>query len=470
MIKVRNLFTALILCIVVVVLTSGFVFAQNQLVSGKLNKLNDFVRIAVSSKNGDALVVWARASAKKNTWGRIYGADLTRKANGSYEIGDPFMISENKGSNQRPFVVYLPIADRYLVAWDTSYYDITEFQNWNFVTDKLKATKVLARTVTPLVAATPAPPASRLGDIFKINTDKKAPFAIHPCIIRLPMEMGAPGMGAEHVFITYFASQLKPGNYGLWGSFWNVSTAVGGETASDPAASVAGLTLNKAACIDPNVVSIISSGFLNEGYVYAGGLTFYPGFKSGEMGFYRIKPYSVELYRYTKTIEFNKTLPLHTHGDVYPLISNASVSPATNGSFRVVGLSNEKSMETIDYWLCPDGLRKHGYAIKKPDEMMFQRPFGYPNFLSFVIPAYTANGSYRVYDLYHTVKGQFRYREIDVVTGDFKGGSKKVFKTKKNRLKYMSVGVYDSDVLVAWSERKSDKRYQVFFNKFGLAK
>ena len=69
------------------------------------------------------------------------------------------------------------------------------------------------------------------------------------------------------------------------------------------------------------------------------------------------------------------------------------------------------------------------------------------------------------YDLNSMDRGHC-HREIDAATGKPTGPSKKITKTKKNRLKGMAVGSYLNKVFVIWAERRSNSRTWLYYYLF----
>ena len=119
--------------------------------------------------DGNALLVWTNADSKDNNKGAVYGAELVRQPDGSYIAGSPFLISAKSGSNQRPHVVYLEAVNKFLIAWDTSYYDLNEFRKFDHIADRpLPGSKILARTYVPSFGKNNQSLESRLGKITVI--------------------------------------------------------------------------------------------------------------------------------------------------------------------------------------------------------------------------------------------------------------------------------------------------------------
>lgn len=89
-------------------------------VSGDLDRLNVSPRYAVNSKNGDVLAVWTQLRNGDESYGRVYYALLERGQNGGYSVAVSGLLSGKKSFNARPFPLYIPGQNRYLVVWDNA--------------------------------------------------------------------------------------------------------------------------------------------------------------------------------------------------------------------------------------------------------------------------------------------------------------------------------------------------------------
>ena len=87
-------------------------------VSGDINRLNVSPRYAVNSRTGDVLAVWTQLHSSDASYGRVYYALLERGANGGYSVAASGRLSGTKTYNARPFPLYIPGSNRYLVVWD----------------------------------------------------------------------------------------------------------------------------------------------------------------------------------------------------------------------------------------------------------------------------------------------------------------------------------------------------------------
>lgn len=81
-------------------------------------KLNVSPYFAVNSATGDALVVWTQLKNAQPAYGQVHYALLKRDASGKYAVAVRARLSKRKGFNARPFPLYLPHKDHFLVVWD----------------------------------------------------------------------------------------------------------------------------------------------------------------------------------------------------------------------------------------------------------------------------------------------------------------------------------------------------------------
>ena len=83
--------------------------------SGKTRLVNRDPAIALDGF-GNGLVIWNQSHARKEAFGKIYGAEIVRSGDGTYSSLDPFLVS---AKGQRPTVSYLPQTGVYSIIWDT---------------------------------------------------------------------------------------------------------------------------------------------------------------------------------------------------------------------------------------------------------------------------------------------------------------------------------------------------------------
>jgi hypothetical protein len=456
---------ASLLAAVLLLIAATTAAAQPEVVSGSLKKLNGFVRIAVEPAAGNLLVVWSQGDTKNNDYGRIYAAYLERRQDGSYLAGEPFLFSTNKGSNQRPSVAWLPTVSLFIVAWDTSYWDPNEYMKFDHMADRpFAGTQVLARAWNPATA--------ELGQIVTVN---QADWELSIGADVVPIDVGAvagPGEASERVFINFLSSDEErngiagPFEPGMWGSLWRVS--MNGMSPSQPAGGGVITLIERKGMLTwavPYGVATTVSGFVSGGKVYAAGaymkFNFPMGnfYASGVGGIYRIDPVALTVEKFLATGELDlgpgKAFPINLFGEATPL---PGAPAAPNGGFGMVGLSNiDKRVMTVGSDLEAGGIAYHGTASKTANEIVDQRLF--------MIGAVGAPAGETLYVLYHDKKGRFRYRTL-TSSGQPKGVSKTVLKIKKNRLKYMSVAAFGNDALLAYSEQRNKKNWQIKFFRF----
>lgn len=453
-------------------LFGGISTAQQQLVSGNMKKLNGFCRIAINPDNGNGLIVWSQGNAKKNTYGRIYAAELTRQTDGSYVVGQPFLISSSKGSNQRPCVAYLKNVGKYLVVWDTSVYDLSVYvDNRPF---PLPAAKILARTYTPSAAATSGP-AGALGNITTLN-DPEYEYNSICNVVPIYTNETTPANGVkDRVFVTFFCSDEEQGSKvgpftaGMYGTTWEVGA--GSVAAVDRLAAAGDMSrVNGKQMADWTVshgMGITIHGFYYNKKVYAAGAHQFwnMGGVTGKGGIYKIDPNALAIDQFFSTgVSKANKYPIDAFGQVLPL-NGVVASPGAG--LRIVGLSNViYNLISIDISLAETSLKNLGSISKKPTEVVDQRLFKIAEEVAVGSLINPAAKKSNVYTLYHTKKGQFKHRNLSLDLGEPSGVSKTVLKIRKKKLHYMSVDTYGKDVLLTYSEKANKKKYRVYFYKF----
>lgn len=108
-----------LLIITGILLAAAPVYANQALsVSQGETKLNVAPYFAVNSTTGDALVVWTQFRDSKPAYGQVHYALLKRDVSGRYWVAVRARLSKKKGFNARPFPLYLPHKDHFLVVWD----------------------------------------------------------------------------------------------------------------------------------------------------------------------------------------------------------------------------------------------------------------------------------------------------------------------------------------------------------------
>lgn len=468
-----------------IVLVTGFQSAPaagQQLVSGKMNKLNGFCRIAVNQNSGNGLIVWSQGNAKKNNYGRIYAAELIRQAggggpaDGSYQIGEPFLVSQTKGSNQRPVVVYLEDIGKYLIAWDTAVYDLSAYVNNR--PSPLPSAKILARTYMPGTATGPPGTPGTLG---KITTLSDPAFEYNSIANVVPMEAkgaGAAGSLKERVFLTFFCvdeirdDKVGPYTAGLYGTAWDVAAT--SDSVHEPLLDAANgefTRVNGKLMADWSFSygkGVTVQGFYSGGKVYAAGAhEIWEGGLAGLAGIYKIDSGNLNIDQFFPIAKSKAgQYPINAHGQVLLLNGDVAVS---NQEARAVFLTNIAfDLASVDISLAEATLKNLGSVSKKAGEVVDQRLFKISGTQSVDELIKTAAKKSDVYTLYHTNKGQFKYRNLSLDFGKPAGKSKTVLKIKKKRLKWIDVATFGNDLLLGYSEMANKKKYRVYFYNFSL--
>jgi hypothetical protein len=88
--------------------------ASDLLISKNISKENAEPIFAVDTKSGNILVVWTQYGSDT----RVYCALLKRGGAGNYSLGATKRLSAKRGFNARPFPLYVPDKNHFLVAWD----------------------------------------------------------------------------------------------------------------------------------------------------------------------------------------------------------------------------------------------------------------------------------------------------------------------------------------------------------------
>ena len=444
--------------------------ADEQLVSGKLKKLNGLCQIAINQEDGNGLVVWSRGDAKKNDSGNIYGAELIRQADGSYLVGEYFLVSSKKGSHQRPKLVYLEEAGKYLIVWDTAVYDLSVYlDNRPF---PLPGAKILARTYTPTGAAGPTGTVGILGDAATIS-DSIYEFNAIANVFHLEQHGASntrPIPVPAEVFFTCFASdeekdgKVGPFIAGMWGGLWLVhadAVAAAGDLQRIDSRLMADWTTEAG-------MGVTVSGFQSNGTVFAAGAHEYWGGNKiiGRGGIYKISPGALSVDDFFPTGQSKEgKYPLNAHGQVVSL-NGAATAPGAE--IRMVGLSNVVlDLISVESDFSEGSLEQLGGVSKKAGDVVDQRFFriSRPQGVANPDPALKLSD---LYVLYHTKKGDWKYRNLAGDIGTPQGASKKVLKTKKKKMNYLSVATYENDVLVAYSEKANKKKSRIYLYKFSV--
>jgi hypothetical protein len=435
---------------------------DKQLVSGDLKRLNNFVKIAVNPANGNALVVWAQGNANNNDYGRVYASELTRQQDGSYAVGPYFLVSPDSGCHNRPSVAWLPNAGKYIITWDTSFYDLNEYWVLNPFTGRpFPAEEVYARTYTPGLGA------AGLGEQVQIS-DSVIELNVVACVIALGAPPAAPTAGVDRVFISYLASdesEYGEGVFtaGLFGSKWDVSAnpvTVDAKPTAVPDISLVSRKqlLNWKGMIN---IAVIASGFQSGNLLYCAGVYFSFNRSTGVGMILLINPETLKVVKHVDTGEYDphgKDSPINAFGSVVPL--NVALASPSDGTFTIVGTSNlVPQLLSIGSDLDETSAEPLG-LISKPGDSVDQRLFK-----TSAIEGAPAQKS-DVYVLYYNKLGQFRYRSLAAGTGKPIGTSTTVLTINKRRLKYMDVAAFGKDVLIAFAEQSNKKNYKINFFKF----
>jgi hypothetical protein len=444
--------------------------AEKQLVSGDLKRLNNFVKIVVNPANGNALVVWAQGNANNNDYGRIYASELTRQQDGSYVVGSYFMVSPNSGSHNRPSVAWLPNAGKYIIAWDTSFYDLNELKKLEKLLQRpFPGAEILARTYTPGSGGE-----AGLGEMLTVN-DSAIELNVVANVIPIELQTATVPYVAtdtDRVFISYLGSdESEHDNYpafeaGLWGSKWDVSA--GSQESASPGVTDISL-VSRAQMLfwadQPINISVIVQGFEHNGKLYCAGayMTLGMEYLYTAVGMImQINSATMALENYFETKEYDpkgKDGPINAFGQVVPL---DGVVTAPSDVFTLIGASNVYySLRSINSELAPSSEKDLG-LVSKPGDILDQRLFKTGAMAD--APAKKSDVSV----LYYNKLGQFRYRSLAAGTGKPTGISTTLLKIKKRRLKYMDVATYGKDVLVAFAEQSNKKNYKINFFKFSV--
>jgi hypothetical protein len=467
----RNRIGLALACVLAICATAAVDAADKHLVSGDLRRLNNFVKIAVNPANGNALVVWAQGNANNNDYGRVYASELTRQQDGSYAVGPYFMVSPNSGSHNRPSVAWLPNAGKYIIAWDTSFYDLNEYWDLNpFGGRPFPAEEIYSMTYTHGLNA------AGLGEQVQIS-DSTIELNLVACVIALGAPPTAPATGVDRVFISYLASDeseypimpildITSGKLtatgfeaGLWGSKWDVSAnpvTADAKPTSAPDISM----VDRKQMLDWGV-SVIASGFQSGNLLYCAAIYVSFNRASGVGMILQINPETMKVVEHVDTGEYDfhgQDIPTNAFGSVVPL-DIAQASPS-DGIFTLVGTSNLMPQLLSVNSDLDETSAKHLGLISKTGDAVDQHLFKASATMG--APAKKSD----VYVLYYNKLGQFRYRSLAAGTGKPTGTTTTILKINKRRLKYMDVATYGKDVLVAFAEQSNKKNYKINFFKF----
>ncbi len=439
---------------------SSEVAAKPLLVSGNLKKLNDKVRVAINPADGNALAVWAQGDATNNSYGRVYGTELIRQPDGSYVANAPFLISPDTGSHQRPVVRYLTKAGKYLVAWDTSYYDLSYFLTLDPVDDRPFApADVNARTYSPTGVAGTAQ--GTLGTQAKLN-DAAITLTAVPNIVPLTAGSLDRDIAAvrEDVFITYLGSnEGGPDDQhwvvGMWGGRWGVL--------KDGTADIT--KIKNAQMSSWELIGVTSGGLFSGGKIYSAGLRMDvdENGETGRGGICLINPnsYKAERFVVTGTQDPHKKAPVpKTFGDVISLGYPPAVVTGPEGStFTLVSHNNvDFNLMTFQSDLSTASFKKVG-TVAAANTLVDQR---------FLTVRDNTKKTQQVYVLYHTTGQTFFYRALSSTTGAPTGGAKAAFEKITGQLKWMDAGTYGKNALVLWAQKKTKSLYEIYLNTFPI--
>ncbi|MEW6363916.1 MAG: hypothetical protein AB1714_04675 [Acidobacteriota bacterium] len=435
-------------------------YAQKPLlISGALDGLNQSVKIALNKTDGRGLVVWSQGKAGANSYGRIYAAELTPQSGGSYTAGAPMLISANSGSNQRPSVMYLSKLGKYLITWDTSFRDLRHFLELDPIDGRpFPPSDVLARTYTP--ASTGATQGT-LGNLLKLN-DTETVLAAIPGAFQLTSNVLETGEAAvDKAFITFLGSTEggEDGHNwaaGLWGARCEI------QKKGSPDLSVP----KRVQMSSWDLIATAPSGFSAGGKIYAAGIRLdaLEYYENGRGGVFRIKPDSFKVEQFITTSPnwdpHKKAPPLKTYGQVTPLDAPAQeADEAASADFRIVGLSNvDLNILVFSSDMSAASFKKVG-SVAGANTIVDQRFFTITD---------TLKGTRQVYVLYHTTKQMFMYRALSSATGAPTGASVKALNKISGPLIWMDTIAVGRDVLVVYSQKKSDSLYEVYFNRFAV--
>lgn len=418
-------------------------------VSGSIGKANDKVRIAVNPVSGDALAVWSQGDQSDNEYGRVYGADLRRGGDGTYACSEPFLISPDSGSHQRPLVVYLAQTATYLVVWDTAYRDLGHFLTLDPVDDRpFRSSGILMRTCTPSSSAGRS--SGHLGRIVKLNA-AGITLAAMPFAVAMPAPPRTPGEPVhDQVFVTYLGSNEggRDGEHWVAG-MWGAQCGVIRDGDVDLVIS------RNVKMTSWEMIGAALSGFLAEGKIYAGGvkMDFDESGVTGRGGILMIDPAASKVERFviTGTIDpHSRKPPERAFGEV---IRIDEAGPA--GPFAILSASNiDFNVRAFRSDLAAETFQKLGPLAAMPT-LVDQRFFAVRDPLAETQQAYA---------LYHNEEHTFAYRSVS--PNSIFGMPKQAFGPIVGQLQWMDVGVYGRDVLVVWAEKKTNGRTEICFEKF----
>jgi len=429
------------------------------LISGSLDGLNESVKIAIDQDGGRGLVVWSRGKAGQISYGRIYAAELKPQTDGSYKAGAPMLVSEDSGSNQRPSVILLPKTKKYLIAWDTSFRDLRYFLGLDPVDDRpFPPSDVLARTYTP---ASGSAAQGTLGNLLKLN-DTETTLAAVPGVFPLAATAADAGETlVERAFVTFLGSTEGGSDdhhwaAGLWGARLDV------QKKGSPDLSVP----KRVQMTSWDLVAVAPTGFYDGGRIYAGGirLDVEQYYENGFGGVFRIAPNTFKVESFVATSprwDPHKTEPLlKTYGQVTPLETpSLDAETAESAAFKVVGLSNvDLKLLTFSSDMSAGSFVKTN-SVAPVATIVDQRFFTIGD---------AAKGTRQVYVLYHTTKQLFMYRALSPTTGAPTGSPVKALSKISGALVWVDAVARGKAVLVAYSQKKTDSLYEIYFNTFNV--
>ena len=435
--------------VLLVILVIPFQVNAQELASGKLNGVNENCQIAFNSQSGNALIVWKNSTYGEENTSRIYGAELFSHPDGTVEFSEPFMISEDRGENSRPQVLFLPEFSRYVVIWDTSLADINQYRK---SLDDLPEddSDVMLRTYTPRgFNGSYFQPFGTLGELITVSGHNNIRNAFNASVSVIDTD--------DNVELAFFYSarryNVDEPTFGLLASRWKVEAV---QTDSDNNIDVNVVNIDSAKVITEESVLALG-GAVKDGFYYLYGKTINGGGKTLTK-FYKVDLETLKLESELGATDDFEATSLNAGGKLTSLESFYD-EEVEETDFRLMGWADDSDiLRSVNSSLEDKSLRSIENPLKIEEEITHLEFFS-------VDGVDDSAGTYILCALNETL---LRYRKINPANGKPQGASTPALVLDQIELTSLDVEYCCEKVNIVYTVKISKKKSRVYFATFEM--